>query len=446
MRVLEPKSTVLSHATEKMTFFRAEKMAFFRTPNRTSWTTQKAQCKNITRKRKYDEKYIRANSPKKWFFLEFCFAPALARPKKRNYFTQSRFPKYRCFFDVLRDGWDAMIKIYIRRKEKCLREKSQKKSVENNQWMHKKKKQPSGVLGNRKAIMKWSPRTFLHSSTGLHPQGSPLEASFRCKFLVSAGPHGSSMMKSPGHRWPPAGYSSWLLGQLQLLQEKGASTPAASLQMSKCLSPKNIHHKKSSKIRNSIGTTLRCWNRSWNNFRHIWPRLFHLKLHRLQPFILLGFLNPTSHLWCGLLGVKEFGNRNYVCVCVRVDVQSWLMMFDDVQLWLMMFDDAFWYFIVFDDVFWYFMMFDVFLWYFMMFHSFCLIFHDTSRYLMMFRSLDASNDFPNFPRVLALQKTIWLTCQAAEEMERKFGFFLPVSQVPGYQTLHFARCISICHI
>ena len=86
--------------SEKMTFFRAEKMAFFRTPNRTSWTTQKAQCKNITRKRKYDEKYIRENSPKKWLFLEFCFAPALARPKKRNYFAQSRFPKYCCFFDV----------------------------------------------------------------------------------------------------------------------------------------------------------------------------------------------------------------------------------------------------------------------------------------------------------------------------------------------------------
>ena len=84
----------------RMTFFRAEKMAFFRTPKRTSWTTQKAQCKNITRKRKHDEKYIRKNSPKKWLFLEFCFAPALARPKKHNYFAQSRFPKYRCFFDV----------------------------------------------------------------------------------------------------------------------------------------------------------------------------------------------------------------------------------------------------------------------------------------------------------------------------------------------------------
>ena len=77
-----------------------EKMAFFRTPNRTSWTTQKAQCKNITRKRKHDEKYIRENSPKKVFFLEFCFAQALAHPKKRNYFAQSRFPKYRYFFDV----------------------------------------------------------------------------------------------------------------------------------------------------------------------------------------------------------------------------------------------------------------------------------------------------------------------------------------------------------
>ena len=80
--------------------FRAEKMAFFRTPNRTSWTTQKAKCKNITRKRKHDEKIYPGNSPKKWLFLEFCFAPALARPKKHNYFVQSRFPKYRCFFDV----------------------------------------------------------------------------------------------------------------------------------------------------------------------------------------------------------------------------------------------------------------------------------------------------------------------------------------------------------
>ena len=43
---------------------------------------------------------MRENSPKKWLFLEFCFAPALARPKERKYFAQSRFPKYRCFFDV----------------------------------------------------------------------------------------------------------------------------------------------------------------------------------------------------------------------------------------------------------------------------------------------------------------------------------------------------------
>ena len=46
-------------------FSASEKMTFFRTPNRTSWTTQKAQCKNITRKRKHDGKYIRENSPKK---------------------------------------------------------------------------------------------------------------------------------------------------------------------------------------------------------------------------------------------------------------------------------------------------------------------------------------------------------------------------------------------
>ena len=101
MRALEPKSTVLSHAKKrpkKMPFFRRPKKR--RTPNRTSWTTQKAQCKNITRKRKHDEKYIRENSPKKELFLEFCFAQALARPKKRKYFAQSRFPKYRCFFDV----------------------------------------------------------------------------------------------------------------------------------------------------------------------------------------------------------------------------------------------------------------------------------------------------------------------------------------------------------
>ena len=73
-----------------------EKTSIFRT----SWTTQKSQCKNITRKRKHDEKYIRENSPKKYFFLEFCFAQILARPKKRNYFAQRRFPKYRYFFDV----------------------------------------------------------------------------------------------------------------------------------------------------------------------------------------------------------------------------------------------------------------------------------------------------------------------------------------------------------
>ena len=109
MRALGPKSTILSHAKKrhffgrrpkKASFFRVQKMTFFRPPNRTSWTTQKPQCKNITEKRKHDEKYMRENSPKKSLFLEFCFAPALARPKKRNYFAQSRFPKYRCFFDV----------------------------------------------------------------------------------------------------------------------------------------------------------------------------------------------------------------------------------------------------------------------------------------------------------------------------------------------------------
>ena len=109
MRALEPKSTVLSHAkkrqitffdAEKLPFFPTEKITFFRTPNRTLWTTQKAQCKNITRKRKHNEKYIRVNSPKKYHFLEFCFAQTLTWPKKRNYFAQSRFPKYRYFFDV----------------------------------------------------------------------------------------------------------------------------------------------------------------------------------------------------------------------------------------------------------------------------------------------------------------------------------------------------------
>ena len=80
--------------------FSHRKTVFFRTANRTSGITQKAQCKNITEKRKRNEKYIRENSQKKWFFLEFCFAPALAHPKKCNYFAQSKFPKYRCFFDV----------------------------------------------------------------------------------------------------------------------------------------------------------------------------------------------------------------------------------------------------------------------------------------------------------------------------------------------------------
>ena len=85
--------------TRKNVIF-SDAISFFRIANRTSGTTQKAQCKNITEKRKRDEKYMWENSPKKWFFLEFCFAPALARPKKRNYFAQNRFPKYRCFFDV----------------------------------------------------------------------------------------------------------------------------------------------------------------------------------------------------------------------------------------------------------------------------------------------------------------------------------------------------------
>ena len=43
---------------------------------------------------------ISGKIPKKVTFFGICFTPALARPKKRNYFAQSRFPKYRCFFDV----------------------------------------------------------------------------------------------------------------------------------------------------------------------------------------------------------------------------------------------------------------------------------------------------------------------------------------------------------
>ena len=46
--------------------------------------TQKAQCKNTTRKKKHNEKYFRENDPKRELFLEFCFAQALARPKNAN--------------------------------------------------------------------------------------------------------------------------------------------------------------------------------------------------------------------------------------------------------------------------------------------------------------------------------------------------------------------------
>ena len=71
--ILEPKSTVL---------FRAKKRQIGRrTPPR------KHSVKNITRKRKHDEKYIRESPQKKSFFLEFSFAQALTRPKKRNYFA-----------------------------------------------------------------------------------------------------------------------------------------------------------------------------------------------------------------------------------------------------------------------------------------------------------------------------------------------------------------------
>ena len=38
--------------------------------------------------------------PKKHFFLELFWAKALARPKKRNFFPQGRFSKYRYFFGV----------------------------------------------------------------------------------------------------------------------------------------------------------------------------------------------------------------------------------------------------------------------------------------------------------------------------------------------------------
>ena len=69
---------------KKHRFSASEKIPFFRRPkkHRTSWTTQKAQCKNITRKRKDDGKYIWENSQKKYFFRgNFVLF--------RNYFAQS---------------------------------------------------------------------------------------------------------------------------------------------------------------------------------------------------------------------------------------------------------------------------------------------------------------------------------------------------------------------
>ena len=97
---LTQKNVLFSASVRKNNTFSCRKNGVFSDAQTDVVNHQKAQCKNITRKRKHDEKYIRENSPKKWLFLEFCFAPALARPKKHNYFAQSKFPKYRCFFDV----------------------------------------------------------------------------------------------------------------------------------------------------------------------------------------------------------------------------------------------------------------------------------------------------------------------------------------------------------
>ena len=136
------KHRIVSH--EKTSFFRTPKkrhiFSLFRPPNRTSWTTQKAQCKNITRKRETWWKIHPGKFPKKVTFFGILFCTSSSASEKNTIISHkvnsqnivifsTSEAKKRQKFDPLRDGWDALIRISIREKETCLSENSPKKFV-----------------------------------------------------------------------------------------------------------------------------------------------------------------------------------------------------------------------------------------------------------------------------------------------------------------------------
>ena len=155
-------------------------------------------------------------------------------------------------------------------------------------------------------------------------------------FLVSAGPHGSSMMKSPGHKWPPAGNSSWLLGQLQLLQEKGASTPTLHFKCPNVCHPKISIAKNHPKFRTQleppsaveieVGTTSGTSGPGCS----IWSSTGSSHLYCLDFWIQPVISDVDSLVW---------KNSETEIVCVLMFNHDWwcLMMFS-------------WYFTIFDDV------------------------------------------------------------------------------------------------
>ena len=84
---------------EKTSFFPDTKKAcFFAQSSGSRGQPKKHSGKNMPTKKKNATKCMPKDAPKKSLFLEFFCATALARPKKRNFFAQGRFPKYRRFF------------------------------------------------------------------------------------------------------------------------------------------------------------------------------------------------------------------------------------------------------------------------------------------------------------------------------------------------------------
>ena len=85
---------------EKTSFFPDTKKArFFAQSSGSRGQPKKHSEKTWPRRRKMLQNVFQKIPPKNHVFLEFFWATALARPKKRNFFAQGRFPKYRRFFD-----------------------------------------------------------------------------------------------------------------------------------------------------------------------------------------------------------------------------------------------------------------------------------------------------------------------------------------------------------